>query len=45
MVDRFVIRGRNSKYDIDALICGTPDKYVWINKYDLYDLFFRQKNV
>lgn len=43
MVDRFVIRGRNSKYDIDALICGTPDKYVWINKYDLYDLFLDKK--
>lgn len=25
-------------YDIDALISGTTDDYVWIMKYDLYDL-------
>ena len=45
MVDRFVIRGRNSNYDIDALISGTPENYVWINKYDLYDLFLSKKNI
>ena len=28
MIDRFIIRGRNSDYDIDALICGTIDNYV-----------------
>jgi len=38
MVDRFIIRGRNSDYDIDALICGTIDEYVWILKYDIYDM-------
>ena len=43
MIDRFIIRGRNSDYDIDALICGTPDDYVWIMKYDLYDLILSNK--
>lgn len=43
MVDRFIIRGRNSDYDIDALICGTKDDYVWIMKYDLYDLILSQR--
>lgn len=43
MVDRFVIRGRNSDYDIDALICGTIDDYVWIMKYDLYDLILSKR--
>lgn len=28
MIDRFIIRGRNSNYDIDALVCGTIDDYV-----------------
>ena len=37
MVDRFIVRGRNSDYDIDFLICGTVEDYVWISKYDLYD--------
>ena len=43
MVDRFIVRGRNSEYDIDYLICGTIDNYVWISKYDLYDLVLSKK--
>nr|MBP3259376.1 hypothetical protein [Bacilli bacterium] len=44
MIDRFIIRGRNSDYDIDALICGKIDDYVWIMKYDIYDLILAKKN-
>lgn len=44
MIDRFVVRGRNSDYDIDALISGTVDDYVWINKYDIYDLILSNKH-
>ena len=43
MVDRFIVRGRNSDYDIDALICGTIDDYVWLMKYDIYDLFLSNR--
>lgn len=43
MIDRFIIRGRNSDYDIDALICGTTDDYVWITKYDMYDLILSKR--
>ena len=43
MVDRFITRGRNSDYEIDALICGTKDDYIWIMKYDLYDLVLSQR--
>lgn len=43
-VDKFLVRGTNSKYDIAALISGTPEKFVWINKYDLYDLVLSHKN-
>lgn len=45
MVDRFLIRGRNSDYDIDALVCGTIDDYVWILKYDLYDLILSKRSL
>lgn len=38
MIDRFIVRGRNSNFDIDALICGTINDYEWIMKYDIYDL-------
>ncbi len=43
MIDRFIIRGRNSDYDIDALVCGTINDYVWILKYDIYDLILSKK--
>lgn len=43
MVDRFIVRGRNSDYDIDVLISGTVDDYVWIMKYDLYDLILSKR--
>ena len=43
MVDRFIIRGRNSDYDIDALVCGTVKDYVWILKYDIYDLILSKR--
>ena len=43
MIDRFIIRGRNSDYDIVALICGTTDDYVWIRKYDMYDIILSKR--
>ena len=43
MIDRFIIRGRNSEYDVDALVCGKVDDYVWIMKYDLYDLVLSKR--
>ncbi len=43
MIDRFIIKGRNSHYDIDALICGTIDDSVWILKHDLYDLILSKR--
>lgn len=43
MIDRFIIRGRNSDYDIDVFVCGTIDDYVWILKYDLYDLILSKR--
>ena len=45
MIDRFIIRGRNSDYDIDALVCGRVDDYVWIMKHDLYDLILSKRTL
>ena len=45
MIDRFIIKGRNSDYDIDALVCGTINDYVWIMKYDLYDLILSKRSL
>lgn len=43
MIDRFLIRGKNSDYDIDALVCGTIKDYNWIMKYNLYDLILSHR--
>ena len=43
MIDGFIIRGRNSDYDIDALICGTTNNYVWTLKYDIYGLILSKR--
>lgn len=43
MIDRFIIRGRNADYDIDVLLYGTVDDYIWIKKYDLYDLVLSKR--
>lgn len=43
MIDRFIIRGNNSDYDIDALVCGTVEDYVWVMKYDIYDLILKNR--
>ena len=45
MIDRFIVRGKNSDYDIDALISGTPNDYVWIMKHDLYDLILSKRSL
>lgn len=44
MIDRFIVRGKNSDFDIDALVCGTIDNYVWIKKYELYDLILSKRS-
>ncbi len=45
IIDRVVIKGRNSEYGIEALISGTPNNFIWISKDDLYDLFLAKKNI
>ena len=34
-IDRFVTKGKNSKYYIDAIVCGEVDDFVWITKEDI----------
>lgn len=43
MVDRFIVKGCNSKYDIDAFVCGTIDNYIWLMKFDIYDLVLSKR--
>lgn len=45
MIDRFLVRGRNSDYDIDVFISGTVDDYVWVLKHDLYNLILSKRSL
>lgn len=44
-IDKFVVRGNNSKYDIDALIYGEVDDFLWITKKDIKKIIMSKKNL
>ena len=44
-INRFVIQGRNSKYEIDAIIYGTVNDFLWIKKDDIYYLLIKKINI
>lgn len=43
-IDRFIIRGRNSNNEIDAIIYGVPEDFIWIKKDDIYKILLSKKN-
>lgn len=43
-IDRFVLRGNNSKYPIDALIYGTPNDFLWITRSDIFKILLSREN-
>ena len=42
-IDRFVIKGRNSKYKIDAIIYGIPEDFIWIKRKDIYHILISKR--
>ena len=40
-----IIKGRNSKYEVDVLLYGTTNDFVWIKKDDLYDLILSNNGI
>ena len=45
VVDRFIIRGTNSKYSISALIYGEVDDFIWITTKDIRKIILAKKNI
>ena len=43
-IDRFVIKGKNSNYYIDAIVCGEVDDFVWITKEDIVKVILSKKD-
>lgn len=44
-IDRFVIKGTNSEYCIDALIYGEVDDFLWITKEDIKKIILSKRCV
>ena len=44
-IDRFVIKGNNSSYYIDALIYGEVSNFVWITKSDIKEIIMSKKDL
>lgn len=43
-IDRFVLKGNNSDYEIDGIIYGTPNDFLWINKRDIINIILLNKD-
>lgn len=44
-IERFVIKGNNSKYEIDALVYGTITDFLWISKKEIKDIILENANL
>ncbi len=44
-IDRFIIKGNNSDYYIDAIIYGEADNFVWITTNDIVNIILSKKDV
>lgn len=44
-IDRFILKGNNSNYYIDVLICGEVDDFIWILKDDIKKVILSKKDV
>ena len=43
-IERFIIKGKNSDYYIDAIICGEVDDFFWITKDNIIELILSKKD-
>lgn len=43
-IDRFVLKGNNSNYSIDALVYGEVDDFIWILKEDIKTIIMSKKD-
>lgn len=43
-ITRFVIKGKNSNYDISAIIYGEEDDFIWITKEDIINVILSKKD-
>lgn len=44
-IDRFVIKGNNSKYYINALVHGTVNDFLWLKTADIINIILSKKDI
>lgn len=44
-IERFVIKGNNSDYSIDAIICGEVNDFVWATREDIKNIILSKKDI
>lgn len=44
-IDRFVLKGNNSDFKIDAIVSGNVDNFIWLKKDDIYKVILNQKDI
>ena len=44
-IERFVIKGNNSDYYIDAIICGEVNDFVWATRDDIKNIILSKKDI
>lgn len=44
-IDRFVLKGNNSDFKIDAIISGSVNDFIWLKKDDIYKVILKQKDI
>lgn len=44
-IERFITKGKNSNYYIDALICGESHDFIWITKEDIKKIIMSKKDI
>ncbi|MGN0966666.1 MAG: hypothetical protein ACI4OP_03630 [Candidatus Coprovivens sp.] len=42
-IDRFVLKGNNSDYEIDGIIWGTPKDFLWISKKEIINIIMLKR--
>ena len=45
VIERFIIKGRNSNESIDAIIYGVPEDFIWIKRNDIYKVLLSKRKV
>lgn len=45
VIERFVIKGRNSNESIDAIVYGVPEDFIWIKRNDIYKILIAKRKI